>query len=165
MVVPTGRPDLNESDILGNKAECKLATSKAPNVPGQFPVSATDGSNQTTWRPNTPLPAALDVDLGEETEFEHISLNWAKWPPLKWSFLASNDMGEDKRWSVLHKANKVEISDPWKANDVLRVQMRVGNTTNVKLKSRTKARWVRLVVEGDRSGKGKGATVARVAVL
>ena len=40
LVVPTRRPDLNESDILGNKAEGKLATSKAPNVPGQFPVSA-----------------------------------------------------------------------------------------------------------------------------
>lgn len=165
LVVPTRRPDLNGTDIPGNKAECKLATTYTPYVPGQFPDGAVDGSNQTWWRPATPAPASLVVDLGDQTEFRTLSMNWAKWPPTRWSVFASNDTGEEKEWELVHAAEKVEISAPWRTEDALRVEMKVGNTSVVELAEEKMARWVMLVVEGDRSGEGAGATVAQFAVL
>ncbi|KAI5798413.1 glycosyl hydrolase family 65 central catalytic domain-containing protein [Pyronema domesticum] len=162
LVIPTRRPDLNGTDIPGNKAECKPAFSLNPYVPGQYPIGAVDGSNHTQWRPFTAAPSELVVDLHEQTEFARISMNWAKWPPMKWSVLASND---SKAWEKVHHAESVVLSEPWKPEEALKVTMKTGNTTFVELGAKQTARYVKLVVEGDREGKGMGGTVAQFAVL
>ncbi|KAI5843591.1 glycosyl hydrolase family 65 central catalytic domain-containing protein [Tricharina praecox] len=167
LVVPTRRPDLNGTDIPGNKAECKLATTLDAYVPGQFPIGAVDGSNHTQWRPHSAAPADLTVDLGALTDINAISLNWAKWPPIRWALFASNDTAQEKVWQMVFKADTVEISAPWRAEDALKVVMQTGNTTVVQLEEgqRKKARYVKLTIEGDRSGEGHGGTVAQLGIL
>jgi len=167
LVIPTRRPDLNGTDIPGNKAECKVATTVNPYVPGQFPIGAVDGSNHTQWRPYSPAAAELVVDLGTITDINTLSMNWAKWPPLKWSVYASNDTAERKLWAPVYSADSVEISAPWRAEDALKVIMQTGNTTVVDLEEdqRAQARYVKLRVEGDRSGENFGGTVAQFAIL
>ncbi|KAA8909403.1 glycosyl hydrolase family 65 central catalytic domain-containing protein [Sphaerosporella brunnea] len=161
LVVPTRRPDLNGTDIPGNKAECKAATSSSIYMPGQFPLAAVDGSNHTQWRPASPEPASLVVDLGRETEFGLVSMNWAQWPPLRWELEVSAD---SKRWNRVYQG-QVEISEPWDEKEALEVRMRTGNTTVVELDAKVQGRWLRLTVEGDRSGQGAGGTVAQLAVV
>jgi len=171
LVIPTRRPDLNGTDIPGNKAECKAVTTADPYVPGQFPIGAVDGSNHTQWRPHSPAPAELVVDLGVVTDINTLSMNWAKWPPLKWAVYASNDTttaaAEEKEWTPVYAADHVDISAPWRPEDVLEVTMQIGNTTVVELGAdqNRAARYVKLRVEGDRSGENAGATVAQFAIL
>ena len=162
LTIPTRRPDLNGTDIPGNKAECKVATSTSPYVPGQFPVGAIDGSNHTQWRPISPAPADLVVDLGQSTGFRTISMNWAKLPPRKFSVFVSDKEGE---WEEIHRAESVKVSAPWKKEDALKVVMQIGNTTVVELEEEKRGRWVKLRIEGDRSGEGRGGTVAQFALL
>jgi len=156
--IKTRRPDLNGTDIPNNLAECKPAYSTSRYQPGQFPVSAVDGSNHTNWSPETDEPAELFVNLGEPKTFSKLSINWAQWPPLKFAVLTE---GGDEVWSQ----DEVEISEPWSEEDALIVKMRKGNQTEVDLGRSWSEQVIRLRIEGDRSGKGKGATVAQFAVL
>ena len=167
LVIPTRRPDLNGTDIPGNKAECKAAESTSPYVPGQFPLGAVDGSNQTQWRSSTPNPSELIVDLGDLTDINALSMNWAQWPPIKWSVFASNSTGDKKHWTEVYSADHIKLSEPWVEKDALKVVMRIGNTTSIALDDdqKTSARFVRLVIEGDREGAGNGGTVAQFAIL
>lgn len=184
LVVPTRRPDLNGTDIPGNRAECKRATSDSPFVPGQFPMAAVDGSNHTQWRPRSPRPAQLVVDLGRPTRFSTASLNWAKYPPLRFSLYASNSTsspaGGSKRqdgkesgdgagtagWQPVLERHEVFVNAPWRPEDALKVRMQTGNTTVVELgRVVPAARYVMLRIEGDRSGEGVGGTVAQFALL
>ena len=162
LVIPTRRPDLNGTDIPNNLAECKRTTSSFSFVPGQFPLSATDGSNHTNWRPATANPAAILVDLEEQRTFSKIAMNWARWPPFKAEVLVSKDK---KNWERVWRDEKVGVSDPWKKEDSLEVRRTAGNQTNVDLEKGWTGRWVRLVVEGDREGRGSGGTVAQFAVM
>ncbi|KAF8246310.1 hypothetical protein K440DRAFT_553753 [Wilcoxina mikolae CBS 423.85] len=164
LTIPTRRPDLNGTDIPGNKAECKSAVSSSPYVPGQFPIGAVDGSNHTQWRPITTGPAELVVDLGQKTEINTISMNWAKWPPRKFTVFVSDK--ENGAWTEIHRDEAVKISAPWREKDALKVVMQTGNTTVVELGEKKKeGRWVKLRIEGDRSGEGWGGTVAQFAIL
>lgn len=177
LVVPTRRPDLNGTDIPGNAAQCARAVSANDFVPGQFPLAAVDGSNHTNWQPRSPEPAELLVDLGQTTQIRTLSLNWAKFPPLKWQVWAANfsvemqagvrrpQGGKDDEWTLLHSATEVKLSEPWDEKTALEVRRVIGNTTVVRLPDRHAARFVKLVVEGDRAGDGMGPTVAQFAVL
>jgi trehalose/maltose hydrolase-like predicted phosphorylase len=161
LTIPTRRPDLNGTDIPGNLAECKPAVSSSIYLPGQFPIAAVDGSNSTQWRPASPAPASLVVDLRESKTFNTVSMNWGQWPPIRWALEVS---GDKKVWTEVHEGGVV-ISDPWDEKTALEVRMKVGNTTVVELDEEVQGRWLRLTVEGDRSGEGVGATVAQLAVL
>lgn len=185
LVVPTRRPDFNGTDIPGNRAECKRAASDSPFVPGQFPVAAVDGSNHTQWRPHSPRPAQLVVDLGRPTSFATVSLNWAKHPPLRFSVYTSNSTrsslaggsgGQAGKaagdgtgtggWQPVLESHEVLVNAPWRPEDALKVRMQTGNTTVVQLgRVMPAARYVMLRIEGDRSGEGVGGTVAQFAVL
>ncbi|KAI5778880.1 glycosyl hydrolase family 65 central catalytic domain-containing protein [Geopyxis carbonaria] len=167
IVVPTRRPDLNGTDIPGNKAECKPAFSSSEYTPGQFPVGAVDGSNHTNWRPHSAEPAELFVDLGKTQNINGMAMNWAKWPPRKFSVYATNDSIPGENWTKVYHDDDVKISEPWKPSEALKVIMHKGNQTNVDLDDDQKAsgRWVKLVIEGDRSGTGAGGTVAQFAIL
>lgn len=182
LIIPTRRPDLNGTDIPGNKAECKPCLTTSPIVPGQYATSAVDGSNHTQWRPHSPAPAELIVDLGEINAINQISINWGKWPPKKWTVYALNsssigwpsgsysgsvhyDLSLD--WKLVHHTDHIAISDPWVWEPDPPVRRTIGNFTVVDLDegSRTTARWVKLVIEGDRTGTGAGGTVSQFAIL
>lgn len=161
LTVPTRRPDLNATDLPGNKAQCKPAFSDTTYVPGQFPLAAVDGSNHTVWQPSTRGPAALTVDLGDVTEIRGVSFNWARYPPDAWTLLVGDEA--DGVFRVVAGSRSVEISEPWVEEDALLVVRRVGNVTVSMLEEVVEARWVRLVVEGSKGVDG--ATVAQFGIL
>ncbi|TGZ79658.1 hypothetical protein EX30DRAFT_372957 [Ascodesmis nigricans] len=164
LVVPTRRPDRNGTDIPGNIAECQPVFSPQRYVPGQFPVGGVDGSNHTNWRPVSPDPSDLIVDLGESKTFSKLALNWAQWPPLRFE-VAASDEGVDGPWKKVWEQDEVAISEPWDEDTALEVRMKKGNQTNVDLGEQGQGRWMKLTIEGDREAKGRGGTVAQFAVL
>lgn len=162
LVIPTRRPDLNAPDLPGNKAQCKPAISDSTWVPGQFPLSAVDGSNATVWQPSTTAPSALTVDLQAPTKIKGVSFNWAKYPPNSWTVLVGT--AQDGPWKQVAASKDVKVSEPYDEEESLVVTRHIGNVTVSMLPSEVEARWVRLVIEGSKGKKG-GATVAQFGIL
>lgn len=168
LVIPTRRPDLNGTDLPGNKAQCKRAEADTPWYPGQFPLAAVDGSNHTVWQSATSGPSALTVDLETPTVINGVSFNWASQPPESWTLLVGGNGTAPATWRRVYHSDEVEITDPWIEDDALIVRMRTGNTTTQMFDQNTSAvsRWVRLVVEGNKShNKERGPTVAQFGIL
>ena len=168
LVVPTFRADLNGATIQGNIAQCKPIVSNGGHVPGQYPVGAVDGSNTTTWQPTTDKPSAITLDLGEVRPLKGAELNWGRLPPNKFSILTSTKRPDesDEGWKEVYVTDRVEITDPYDPDDMLRLRNRVGNTTSVRFGRRdVQGRWVRLVIEGSKGVSGTGAQVAEFALL
>ncbi|KAK9365667.1 glycosyl hydrolase family 65 central catalytic domain-containing protein [Lipomyces kononenkoae] len=169
LVVPTRRPDLNGTLVAGNVVQCRPATSNTTWVHGHFPISATDGSNSTSWQPATRQPAGLLVDLGQTKTVAGISLNWARTPPRVFSvgYSATATAAMAMAWPVDRQA--VTISAAYDAAAALEVRLRVGNVTVVGLDEPVQARWLMLVVEGSHDDGMRygdvGATVAEFAVI
>ncbi|RPA98401.1 hypothetical protein L873DRAFT_1687777 [Choiromyces venosus 120613-1] len=168
LVIPTRRPDLNGTDLPGNKAQCKRAEADTPWYPGQFPLAAVDGSNHTVWQSATSKPSALTVDLEAPTQINGVSFNWASQPPESWTLLVGGNETTPETWRQVYHSDKVEISDPWIEDDALIVRIRTGNTTTQMFDQSisTVSRWVRLVVEGNKGReKERGPTVAQFGIL
>lgn len=163
LIVPTRRPDLNGTDLPGNKAQCKPAESDKTWVAGQFPLAAVDGSNHTVWQPSTSSPSALTVDLQAPTKIQGVSFNWAKYPPNAWTLLVADD--KDGDWKEVGGNNTVEVSEPWDEDDSLVVTRHIGNITIQMLDNEVEARWVRLIIEGTKGDDKVGATVAQFGIL
>jgi len=168
LVIPTRRPDLNSTDLPGNKAQCKRAEADTLWYPGQFPLAAVDGSNHTVWQSATSGPSALTVDLETPTVINGVSFNWASQPPESWTLLVGGNGTAPATWHRVYHSDEVEITDPWIEDDALIVRMRTGNTTTQMFDQNTStvSRWVRLVVEGNKShNKERGPTVAQFGIL
>lgn len=168
LVIPTRRPDLNGTDLPGNKAQCKPAESDMPWHPGQFPLAAVDGSNHTMWQPATSGPSALTVDLQAPTVIKGVSFNWASTPPEAWTLLVGGNGPAPESWQQVFRSTNVDINDPWREEDALIVRMKTGNTTTQMFSDDvvTTSRWVRLVVEGTKGPhKDRGPTVAQFGIL
>lgn len=163
LVIPTRRPDLNPPDLPGNKAQCKPTFSDSTWVPGQFPLSAVDGSNATVWQPSTSAPSALTVDLQKRTKINGVSFNWGTYPPAAWTVQVGN--AADGAFATVAHSADVKISEPWSRDDSLVVKRHTGNVTVSMLPSQVEARWVRLVIEGTKGDSGSGATVAQFGIL
>ncbi|KAK9446472.1 glycosyl hydrolase family 65 central catalytic domain-containing protein [Limtongia smithiae] len=186
LVVPTRRSDLNGTLIAGNVAQCQPAMSNTTWVKGHFPISAVDGSNSTSWQPDTRDPSALLIDLGSTKNISGFDFNWGKTPPKEVSIgYASYESELDKFgmqgvrngdlrptdldffWPVV--SENVTISAAYDAARVLEVLLHTGNTTHITLDSPVTSRWVIVVVKGSYDEERRygdiGATVAEVSVI
>lgn len=166
MTVGTYRSDLNGTLVPGNKAQCPPSViSEDPILPGQYAIAAVDGSNATYWRPNTRAPASMTIDLGRTQSIKGFHFNFNHNPPANYTILVGNS-AEDARMKEVVKVDKVEITAPYDAQDANIVKVRLGNTSDVSLAERVKARFVKVVVEGvlTDDGTSAGATVAEVVV-
>ncbi|KAK9464675.1 glycosyl hydrolase family 65 central catalytic domain-containing protein [Lipomyces arxii] len=179
LVVPTRRSDLNGTIIAGNVAQCQPAISNTTWVSGHFPISAVDGSNSTSWQPQSRNASALLVDLGQSRNVSGVSLNWGRIPPTAVSvgFAERVNGGEhvhntvygdlEFKWPI--ENHVVNISTPYDAATALNVRLHVGNVTEIDLSEKVSTRWMVLVIEGSHDTSGRygdvGATVAEFAVI
>ncbi|KAF9920549.1 alpha,alpha-trehalase ath1 [Linnemannia zychae] len=164
LTVGTYRSDLNGTLVPGNKAQCApKVTSKDPILPGQYALSAVDGSNATYWRPNTRSPASIIIDLGNSQTIKGFHFNFNHNPPSTYKvFVGANDQSLKE----VAKVDKVKITAPYNAKEAHIVRVRLGNTSDISLAERVKGRFVKLEVEGVLTDDGTpaGATVAEVVV-
>ncbi|KAF9537039.1 alpha,alpha-trehalase ath1 [Mortierella hygrophila] len=166
LTVGTYRSDLNGTLVPGNKAQCPPSViSKDPILPGQYALAAVDGSNATYWRPSTRAPASMTIDLGRTQSIKGFHFNFNHIPPVNYTVLVGNS-AEDAELKEVVKVDKVEITAPYDTKDANVVKIRLGNTSDVSLAERVRARFVKLVVEGvlTDDGTSAGATVAEVVV-
>lgn len=163
LTVPTRRPDLNGTVIEGNLVQCRPVTSDEKYVPGNLPLSVVDGSNATLWQPASPQEAWITLDIGRVMPIKGMSINWGPTPPESFRVSASSESREEYEeifWM------KVEISAPYKAENVKVVRIKQGNETSIRFKGEYQARYVRLTMEGTLGNdKSVGATVAEIAVV
>ncbi|KAG0070017.1 alpha,alpha-trehalase ath1 [Linnemannia elongata] len=166
LTVGTYRSDLNGTLVPGNKAQCpRSVISKDPILPGQYALAAVDGSNATYWRPSTRAPASMTIDLGRTQSIKGFHFNFNHNPPVNYAVFVGNS-AEDAGMKEVAKVDKVKITAPYDAQDANAVKVRLGNTSDVSLAERVKARFVKLVVEGALTDDGTpaGATVSEVVV-
>ncbi|KAF9136936.1 alpha,alpha-trehalase ath1, partial [Linnemannia schmuckeri] len=168
LTVATYRSDLNGTLVPGNKAQCAPSViSKDPILPGQYALSAVDGSNATYWRPNTRAPASMTIDLGRTQSIKGFHFNFNHNPPVNYTVFVGSSAEDGAEMREVVKVDKVEITAPYDAANANVVRVRLGNTSDVSLAEKVQARFVKLVVEGVLTDDGTpaGATVAEVVVF
>ncbi|KAI5474838.1 glycoside hydrolase family 65 protein [Pseudohyphozyma bogoriensis] len=155
--------------IEGNLAQCATSLNDDTGfsivdpqiVPGQYALSAIDGSNSTVWQPLTNASATMSVDLGAEKTIKGFHFNWGSVPPTSYSVAAGTDLAN---LTVVSSAS-VNISAPYNATFDNEVTTKIGNLTNVSLSTQLTARYVNLTIAGSFVDDGEGGTVAEFAVL
>lgn len=172
--VVANRQYSDELTAPGNILQCKPASSPDANIPGQFPLAATDGSPGTSWQPESASAASLIVDLvpaGEQqpaVELDRVLLDFARRPPRNIRVILSNDSSfaepQQQQHQPLGQWILVTVSRPWAAESP--VARYAGNTTTVELpRGVWSGRYARLDVEGCWVEDGAGATVAEFALI
>lgn len=131
-------------------------------VPGQFALAAIDGSNSTTWQPNSNASATLSVDLLEARNLSAFHINWGENPAMTFTIAAGEDM---QNMTTLVEGQSVNISSPFDPATAAIVRVPVGNLTDVALNSTINARYVNFTIEGSQFMDGTGATVAEFAAI
>jgi len=128
LIVPTRRPDLNETVVAGNLAQCKpVILSNSTTFPGQFPVAAVDSSNGTAWQPSLPTAAYIIVDLEQQQTLSGVHINWGDLPARSFEV----NVGNDTDTFTCVTSVDVEISAPYNETVAASVEILVGNVTNV----------------------------------
>ncbi|KAL3426456.1 beta-ketoacyl synthase domain-containing protein [Phlyctema vagabunda] len=147
LVVPTRRPDLNGTVILGNLAQCQHVKSNDPVVSGNLPLAAVDGSISTFWQPLTPSPASIIIDLGQVKTINGISINWGMAPARSLHvFLEYED--PNKSSLEVFRTHQIDISQQYIPEDASLIKIRAGNETSISFSRNYDTRFVRVVVEG-----------------
>ncbi|UJO19712.1 Cell wall acid trehalase [Fulvia fulva] len=162
--------------IPGNLAQCRPVSSEADYEPGQFPLSAVDGSVSTKWQPTlSNTTATLTVELPQPfVPITSLRFDWAQAPPSSFrvTFHNLSDTSAVPPLEVTSQQN-VEISDPYNAETAFLIRPYMSNTTNVTLDTPAwSARFATLEIKGNRGtegtsdeANGTGATVAEWAVV
>jgi len=169
LVVPTRFT--NGTLVPGNLAQCKTvvndrstsftASSDVTTVPGQYALSAIDGSNATTWQPLANTTASMTIDLGSPKAIKKLHFNWNANPARSYVILGGNAI--DRMTTVA--SGNVEISAPYNTPNAEAVSIKVGNLTDVSLNKTVTARYLTVAITGSYLGDGRGGTLAEVAVI
>ncbi|KAF9019821.1 glycoside hydrolase family 65 protein [Rhodocollybia butyracea] len=113
--------------VEGNIAQCANVITRYR--PGQYALAAVDGSNATTWQPNTNTSATMTVDLGSSKTFDRLHFNWGSNPPTFYIITAGDSLDD---FTTVTTGN-VTISAPYSAATANEVAVKVGNLTDVTL--------------------------------
>ncbi|GAA5927993.1 alpha,alpha-trehalase ATH1 [Sporobolomyces koalae] len=168
LTIPTSAT--NGTLVAGNLAQCVRVLSNDTSfenrneyiVPGEYALAAVDGANATFWRPNSPAPATLSIDLSESKNITALHFNWGAAPPLTYTVQAGSSLSN--MTTVVSNAS-IDISSPFDATTANAVSIKVGNLTDHILENSLQARYVNLTIQGSREGDGLGGTVAEFAIL
>jgi hypothetical protein len=161
--------------IPGNIAQCQRVESGEDFLPGQFPLSAVDGSVTTKWQPvSANKSSVLIVELVEPPQpITAVHFDWAQLPPLSYSVVFSNSssFGPQDVTNVTSSDN-VTVSKPFNPDAIAAVVPYESNTTVVDLDTSVwSGRFARLTIFGSKSQEfakfhnGSGATVAEFALV
>jgi len=144
LTVPTRRPDLNDTIVAGNLAQCRpVISSNGTAFPGQYPVGAVDSSNGTAWQPALPDPAFIVVDLESPQSLSGVHINWGSIPARSFQVLVSNDSAS----FIPVLSQDVEISAPFNATLEVQVEIFPGNTTTVQFNTSSIGRYLPFQLE------------------
>ncbi|EME41206.1 glycoside hydrolase family 65 protein [Dothistroma septosporum NZE10] len=166
----------NIKTIPGNLAQCQPGHSTQSYEPGQFPLSAVDGSVSTKWQPTlSNTTASLTVELPQPfVPITSLRFDWAQAPPASFrvTFHNLSDTSAVPPLEVAKRDN-VEVSDPFDESSAFIIRPYMSNTTNVTLETPVwSARFATLEITGNRATEGTenekngtGATVAEWAVV
>jgi trehalose/maltose hydrolase-like predicted phosphorylase len=167
LTVPTR--STNGTLVEGNIAQCATVISGDTGfdvidptiVAGQYSLAAVDGSNATTWQPNTNASSTMTVDLSTTKIITGLHFNWGLNPPISYVVAAGSSITNMTTIS----AGNVSISAPYSAATANEVAIKVGNLTDVTLPSSVSARFLNLTITGSFLADGNGGTVAEFAIL
>ena len=166
----------NVKTVPGNMAQCQSASSTQVVVPGQFPLSAVDGSSSTKWQPaQANISSYMTVVLPEPfVPISQIKFDWAQSPPTMYSVIFHNASSMTAPGAVhVTSSSDVKISNPYVAADAAKIVPYSSNTTNVTLsKPVWSAKYATLEIAGNQANKGTpdekngtGASVAEFAIV
>ena len=166
IVVKNRQYSLNKT-VAGNVAQCQPVSSPQGFQPGQFPISAVDGTASTKWQPNAANTSSwIDVTLPQPYEpITAFYFDWAQSPPKSFSIVFSNDsQWRPEKVVNVASSNNIAISEPYNATNQAAIVPYSSNTTNVSLsKPVWSGNWARLIIEGNQNNPATDATGATVA--
>ncbi|MCJ1226364.1 hypothetical protein MMC12_003014 [Toensbergia leucococca] len=162
----------NVTLVPGNIAQCLPVSSPDGYQPGQFPLSAVDGSASTKWQPDySNVSQSITVSLIDQA-FQPItgfSFDWAQNPPANFSVAFHNASTLDSSAITATTMTDIPISDPYNATLVNIIQPYSSNTTNITLVNPIySGSYATLTIEGNQGNpfnNGTGATVAEWAII
>ncbi|KAE9402984.1 family 65 glycoside hydrolase [Gymnopus androsaceus JB14] len=167
LTVPTRRT--NGTLVEGNIAQCATVisgdtgfnVSEPTIVAGQYSLAAVDGSNATTWQPNTNASSTMTVDLSTQKTITGLHFNWGLNPPISYVVAAGPSIAN----MTTIAAGNVSVSAPYSVATANEVAIKVGNLTDVTLQSSISARFLNLMITGSFLADGEGGTVAEFAIV
>ncbi|KAE9382576.1 hypothetical protein BT96DRAFT_1010391 [Gymnopus androsaceus JB14] len=162
LTIPTRQT--NGTLVEGNIAQCATVisgdtgfnVSEPTIVAGQYSLAAVDGSNATTWQPNTNASSTMTVDLSTpEDDYR------SAYPPISYVVAAGPSIAN----MTTIAAGNVSVSAPYSVATANKVAIKVGNLTDVTLQSSISARFLNLTITGSFLADGEGGTVAEFAIV
>ena len=162
----------NATQVAGNIAQCRPVASPDGFQPGQFPLSAVDGTASTKWQPQQAnISQSISVFLGSGV-FQPVTgffFDWAQNAPTNISVHFHNTSVLDANALTVLELSNIVISDPYNATQVNIITPYMSNTTNVTLEvPKYSGEYATLSIQGnqgDPSTNATGASVAEWAII
>lgn len=151
--------------VEGNIAQCLPVSSPDEFSPGQFPISAIDGSGTTKWEPVAAnKSSSITVSLGSQA-FQLVTgffFDFGQIPPANLTVLFHNSSSLSQAVTVV--AQKIHISIPYNAEAIAVIKPYQSNTTNISLDTPVYSGiYATLQIEGNLADPAKNASGATVA--
>lgn len=151
--------------VKGNIAQCVPVSSPDDFSPGQFPISAVDGSGTTKWRPIAAnKSSSITVSLSNQP-FQRITgffFDFGQIPPVNITILFHNSSSLSQAVKVT--TQKIHISAPYNASTASAITPYQSNTTNITLDNPIySGTYATLQIEGNLADAAKNASGATVA--
>jgi len=150
---------------------CRSVSSNEKYVPGQFPLSAVDGSPSSAWQPiSASDQASLTIDLGSQIRaLSRVEINWGAAPPEGFSISLQNsrvtESREPESWKNVLVMNNINISAPYEPEKIKEVRILTRNRTIGVFDEPYDGRYVKFSIWGTQGlDKTVGATVAQFEI-
>ena len=154
----------------GDIAQCLPVTSPDEYEPGQFPISAVDGSVTTKWQPTVAnRTTSITIDLGTQPvqQVSSFFFDFGLTPPTKVSVLFHNTTSIATAVTVASQPIKITL--PYNETEYNIIHPYTSNTTTITLNPPVySARYATLQIQGnanDNLSNATGATVASWAII
>lgn len=151
--------------VEGNIAQCLPVSSPDKFAPGQFPISAVDGSRTTKWEPVAAnKTSSITVSLGSQT-FQPVTgffFDFGQIPPTNLTVLFHNSSSLSQ--AVTAVAQQIHISIPYNATTASLIKPYQSNITNISLDTPVySGTYATLQIEGNLADPAKNASGATIA--
>jgi hypothetical protein len=164
IVLPNRRTADNKS-IAGNVAQCLPVSSPDSYKPGQFPLSAVDGTPSTKWQPlYANQTQSITVSLGSQSiqPITGFFFDFGQFPPANLTVLFHNTSSLSS--AVTAARANISISVPYNAVEAAVIKPYQSNTTIIHLKEPVySGTYATLQIRGNLADHSKNATGATVA--
>ena len=164
------RRTADKTTVEGNVAQCLPVSSPDGYKPGQFPLSAVDGTPSTKWQPlYANKSQSITVSLGSQAIqlVTGFFFDFGQFPPVNLTVLFHNTSSLSS--AVVAVREKISISVPYNAAEAAVIKRYESNTTTIDLQAPVySGTYATLQIQGnlaDLSKNATGATVAEWAII